>query len=806
VGGRLGQVAPAGAGRTRWRRWLLGYLGVQLVLVLVTVVQAIDHRGWIGLLVVGLSATTLTVAMAIRRPARSPGWWWVVAAGLAELVLLVVVWAVDGVGQPVEDARVLPIGLALVIIPLLAIGLTRLGQPSPHGAAADALDSLMVATAAFLLIWSLLIDPFLDAGPDLAGDAPGLARVIGLPFGALVLLALATRLVLGGGLRNGSYRILLLSVLAMVAGATGVLLPAFQLQALVATVAAALFLAVHSVLLGAAALHPALDHPPPVPSTVHTADISTRRVLSYMGLGLIAPLAWALELADANDTLADDLVGFTVPVVFSAVFLILLTGRLGLLARLAQRRAAELARRTAALAEAAVEQDELRKQLIHRALHDPLTGLPNRVVLAERLEWSLTRRAGSGQLALLLLDLDRFKDVNDTLGHPAGDELLRTVAHRLVDLAPPGSTLARLGGDEFAVLLEDTTVDAAVSWAESVLEMLSRPYLMLGRDLALTTSIGVWIATPTEQQASTPSDALRDADLALYAAKEAGKNRAVVFAPDLRTSRLEHIQVAAGLRRALANDEFLLHYQPVVDPSTGRTSAVEALVRWQPPNGPAIPPDDFIPIAEEAGLIGEIGTWVLRHALRDSRPWWEAYGVAVSVNVSGRQITDPDFADLVMAALAEAELPGAALILEITENHLVATARADVVHTQLRRLREHDVRIAIDDFGTGYSSLSYVAQLPIDIVKIDRALTQFRRDAQSTAQDLAFIRAILQLIGSLRVVAIAEGVETSDQAEALRDLHCPLVQGFHFARPQPARDIEQALAIERRWTTTGASR
>ncbi len=346
---RLGLVASRGAARARWRRWLLVYLAVQTVLGLIAVAQVVDHRGWIGPLVAGISAAALAVAVAVRRPARSVGWWWVAAAGLAELVVLVLVWFVDGVVRPLEAARVLPIGLALLIIPVLAVGLARLGRPSPHGAAADALDSLMVATAAFLLLWSLVIDPFLDVGPDLSDDAPNLARVIGLPFGALVLLALAIRLVLGGGLRNGSCRILLLAVVALIAGTAGVLWPAFPPGSIaVATLVAAAFLAVHSVLLGAAGLHPALDQPPPGASAARTANISTLRVLSYMGLGLLAPLAWALELADANDTLGDDLVGFSVPVFFSAVFVVLLTGRFGLLARLAQRRAAELARRTAA--------------------------------------------------------------------------------------------------------------------------------------------------------------------------------------------------------------------------------------------------------------------------------------------------------------------------------------------------------------------------------------------------------------------------------------------------------------------------
>jgi diguanylate cyclase (GGDEF)-like protein len=549
------------------------------------------------------------------------------------------------------------------------------------------------------------------------------------------------------------------------------------------------------VALGAAGLHRGLTYPRPGERATH-GDRWPGRMVLFAVLVLVPPLAWASELTRPG-VFGARTAQFLVPNIVSAVFLLLLVARLGLIARIAQQRADQLARHSTALATAVSEQDDLRRQLSHRDLHDPLTGLSNRVVLAERMEWALARRRGAGQHALILLDLDGFKDINDTLGHPVGDELLIEVAHRLVGHAPADATLARLGGDEFAVLLEETEPTASARWAETFRGALRRPYSIGGRDLFLTTSIGVRCTDPG-QGATTPSDTLRDADLALYAAKEEGKDRVLIFYPGLRTARLDHTRISTGLRHALANDEFLLHYQPIVDLATDEVVAVEALIRWQPPGAALLPPADFIPVAEDTGLITPIGDWVLRRACHEARRWYEERDVAVSVNVSGRQLEDARFADGVFDALGEAGLPGRALILEITESNLVATAHGEALHGQLARLRAAGVRIAIDDFGTGYSSLSYVAQLPVDIVKIDKSFTQQDADVDFAPQDWAFTRAILQLVESLQMLAIAEGVETQSQADALRLLRCPLVQGFHFSRPMPASAVDRTLATSDR--------
>jgi EAL domain-containing protein (putative c-di-GMP-specific phosphodiesterase class I) len=312
-----------------------------------------------------------------------------------------------------------------------------------------------------------------------------------------------------------------------------------------------------------------------------------------------------------------------------------------------------------------------------------------------------------------------------------------------------------------------------------------------GRKLFLTTSIGVLVAKASGP-VITPTDALRDADLALYAAKEAGKNRTALFHPELRDARRENAAITADLRTALERDEFELRYQPVIALETGATVEVEALIRWRRAGGPTlVGPDVFVPVAEESGLIGAIGAWVLRRAAEDARAWYDDHGVSVAVNVSGRQFEDPGFRDLVVDVLDDNGLPGRALVLEITESSMVDTSGGEDYHRHLHELRDRGVRVAIDDFGTGYSSLSYVAKLPVDIVKVDKSFTQ---DSTGDRAGWAFINAILRLVESLDLVAIVEGVETSEQVDALRRLHCPLAQGFYFARPQTAQEIGRRLA------------
>jgi diguanylate cyclase (GGDEF)-like protein len=444
------------------------------------------------------------------------------------------------------------------------------------------------------------------------------------------------------------------------------------------------------------------------------------------------------------------------------------------------------------LADAVTAREALQHQLAHQALHDPLTGLPNRIVLGERLEWALGRADGDTQ-SVLLIDLDQFKDINDSFGHHAGDDILVDVSRRLLTAAPDDAVVARLGGDEFAILVEAVPDQRqALAQAERIVEAIRRPYVLDGHQMFLSTSIGLVTIEPGQRPMS-PTDALRDADFALYAAKEAGKDRVVPFDPQLRTDRLERVRLGTGLRHALDHDDVLVHYQPIIDLATGRIIGVEALVRWRLPDGEMVSPTEFIPVAEETGLINAIGARVLRQACREVRRWRNGHEVFVSVNVSGRQLDDPGFADTVMATLADCDLPPASLVLELTESILVGTRPHDQSWIQLKRLRKHGIHIAIDDFGTGYSSLAYLSQLPMDIVKLDKSFTQNRSDPAVARSGWAFTGAILEAIASLDRKVIAEGVETPEQAKALSELRCAFAQGYLYSRPVPASAIDQML-------------
>jgi diguanylate cyclase (GGDEF)-like protein len=437
------------------------------------------------------------------------------------------------------------------------------------------------------------------------------------------------------------------------------------------------------------------------------------------------------------------------------------------------------------------EQGELQRELAYRALHDPLTGVANRHVLIDRLDRLCMHPCNLGQ-ALIMLDLDGFKDINDTFGHPAGDEILVEVAHRLVRAIPKEAVLVRLGGDEFAVLLENVPGEHARQVASAVVEGMRSPFVVSGRELFVTASAGLSV---TERGANPPSadEGLRDVDQALYAAKEGGRNRLAEFHPGLLDERLRHARLATELRHAVSRNELFLHYQPIVALNDGHVTGVEALVRWRLPGGEMVPPSTFIPMAEGTGLIIDVGTWVLRQACRDASPWYFRHGTTISVNVSGRQLDDPAFADMVLETLADTGLPGSALVLELTESSLMDNAADPAGGAQLDRLHERGVQVALDDFGTGCSSLSYITHVPVDLVKIDSSSTAGSVGSTNPRQPWTVVQAILQLISTLKLSAVAEGIETREQADSLWELQCPYGQGSYFSPPVAADRIGELL-------------
>jgi diguanylate cyclase (GGDEF)-like protein len=424
--------------------------------------------------------------------------------------------------------------------------------------------------------------------------------------------------------------------------------------------------------------------------------------------------------------------------------------------------------------------------MMHQAIHDSLTSLPNRDLLVDRLEHALARGERTGtESAVLFLDLDGFKTVNDSLGHAAGDELLIAVADRLRSCVRTVDTAARLGGDEFAILVEDVVERGdAARLAERIMTALRRPFPIASREVFIGASIGIAMA------ARPGEDLLRNADLAMYRAKAAGKNRYEFFEQGMRAVVLRRLELEADLRRAVDQEEFVLHYQPIIELATGQIAAVEALVRWQHPSGRLVPPMEFIPVAEETGAIVAIGSWVIRDACRQAAAWQagRAQPLIVSVNLSARQLLERNVADDVAAALRESDLGPRRLAVELTETVLMQNRVLAV--ERLGALKELGVRVAIDDFGTGYSSLGYLQELPLDALKIPKP---FIDNVGSGAEPWTLAGAIVDIGSRFGLLVVAEGIERPEQMASLRQLGCQLGQGYLFSRPLPAEELEPLL-------------
>ncbi|WP_412751499.1 putative bifunctional diguanylate cyclase/phosphodiesterase [Krasilnikovia sp. M28-CT-15] len=731
-----------GGGLHRW------YLGVGAVALVGGTLLPPAVRTWVYVAL----AASLIVAVAVGARRHRPVWpatWWLLAAAVAMSLLAQVGWALAT--GPAGEPRFPSWGDACYLVMLVLTASSIYWWVRPAERRSGAVDAGIVALGGGAVLWTLVVAPLLFDG-----------RFTGLRLGSyllyvsldLLILVFTVRVVVISRVRTPAYRLMVAAAGLLVATDTTnyvSLLAGTSRDTLTAFGWLGTYL-----LLGGAALHPSMAR-----STgsmpANPSPASRRRLATYVSLALGVSALSTVSIA-ASALPAGQSGRLIVLGILGAAMSVLLIVRLSQLAT-----------------------------LLNRRTHlDALTGLGSRVVLQDRLD-----EASSQHRVLLLVDLDGFRDFNDAFGHQAGDAILIETGARIRAQVPSNAAVVRLSADEFAVCAPAADDDRdGGKMAARILAAVHQPYRVRGLTARrFGASIGA-VALPAGQPCSP---ALRDADLALRVARTGGGDQVAVFDPAVHAERLANAELVAQMHHAVETGEFEVHYQPIVDLATGDVAAAEALLRWTRPDGTRIPPDRFIPLAEQSGAITAIGDWVLRQVCTDLRRLWAEHQIAVTVNVSAHQLRDPLFAAHLLNLLDACALPGRALIVEITETVLVTSVTdAATVTAQLQELRERGVRIAIDDFGTGYSSLAYLRELPVDILKMDGSFTAHQIDNGGT-REIAFIRAILDLSRSLGLVTIAEAVETATQAERLRALDCNLAQGYHFAKPAPVSDLHMLL-------------
>ncbi|HEX2754804.1 MAG TPA: EAL domain-containing protein [Candidatus Limnocylindrales bacterium] len=706
---------------------------------------------------------SIAIVVGIRRgsPTR-PGSWWLIAGALVLMATGDIAYsAIELVGEvpypSLADAFYLAGYLALVGgVTGLARGRLSGGDRTPL------IDGAILAAGAASILWIVVMRP------SIVGQVDVLAATVSLAYPCmdLVILALAFRVVLSGD--RPAYLNLLLAGLAIYFAADIIYAMAVLDGTYVDGHPVDALWIIGVTLWGAAALHPSIAHP--VRLVVEEDQYLSRSRLALLALAsLIAPATLTVQAAMAGE---GDAIGLIIAwtILFGLVLIRLASTVDELGGSLLQRR-------------------RLEDDLTHQAQHDPLTGLANRSLFERRLTTAIDRRPDT--TALVFLDLDDFKTINDTLGHGVGDELLRILADRVRGELRTGDLAARLGGDEFAVLVEHCPDEPTVrAIAERILAAMRKPLVLGGRQLQVRGSAGVAVG----RVETTPMDLMRNADVAMYQAKLHGKDQVETYEPRMHSQVVRGYQLRTELAEAIRRQQFVLHYQPVLRLATDEIVGAEALVRWRHPERGLVGPDDFIPQAESSGLIHDLGRWILREACATAAAWPlrpDGTAASVSVNLAPSQLLDPKLVDDVASVLAATGLPASRLYLEITESALVDLDRAC---TALEGLRGLGIGLALDDFGTGYSALSHLASLPFGIVKIDRGFIRSAREGTRVGNLLA---GIVGLCHALDLLTVAEGIETEDDLRLVRRVGFDVGQGYLFAKPIPGPEFAAIYASGR---------
>jgi diguanylate cyclase len=762
------------------RAWL-GFLAVGAASIIAYFLWDNPLRDF-GYNIMGLiGAVAIVVAVVIHKPDhRAP--WFMLAAGLVFYTAGDFVWTIHE--RILHEQPPYPSyadALYLAGPPLWAAAvISILKRRVPGRDRAGIIDALVIATGAGMVSWVFFMHPYVgDSSLTLIGKAVSFAY----PLMDVLLLGILARLALVRGDRPASLHLLTLGFVVLLVGDI-----VYTIQGLNGT-----YYSGHPVdatwmsfywIMGAAALHPSMTR---LSERIDVAEerLTRVRLAGLAAAALLAPAATiALGASSGRETDA-----YVLGLSSAAVFLLVILRMLGLV-RDVESKVDQLSHQEQTLRASLQQRDLLQSELQYRALHDALTDLPNRFLFTDRVEDAVDRFSRSyADIAVIFIDIDDFKGVNDTLGHQAGDELLVAVGKRLNSCTRGSDLAARLGGDEFAILLDGMAAPQdALIVADRILETIRLPFLLDGRQMNVSCSLGIAMSHPGVSVAGL----LRNADVAMYVAKNRGKDGFAVYEPEMHTEVLGRIKLRTELDRALSAGQFRAFYQPIVDLKSGRLIGAEALVRWEHPERGLVPPLDFLPLAEETGQIVAIDEWMLAEACTKASRFKKAVGTdfAMSVNLSGRTLQSPGFVDRVRRALDQGGLDPSALILEITESALIKDTETAVL--RLHELRRIGVRLAIDDFGTGYSSLNYLRRFPIDFLKIDKT---FVDGIAKGAEDAALGRAIMMMAETLELNAIAEGIEDPDQVGELVRIRTDWGQGYFFS--PPITEAEMASVAER---------